>query len=142
MGGEQYACLVFGPKVPLSIENWMLMFGLVDKKEFSIRYVKENLDIYGEELDENDYEGIEIVFLEKFQECVSQYKKKFYDFLKDYGMTIFYDNNVYWGKCYLGMNVPNYETIDHCAMNRIKELCNNYNIMSPTFFGGIRGEFE
>ena len=84
MGGEQYACLAFGPKVSLSIQDWLLMFGLVDKKEFSMRYVKEHLDIYREELDENDYEGIEIVFSEMFSECRGEYIHKFYDFYQFY----------------------------------------------------------
>jgi hypothetical protein len=64
------------------------------------------------------------------------------DFLDNNGMTMAYDNNFWWEKPYIGVEVISFETFSEEKKEELKELCEKYNLSKPTFFAGIHGEFE
>lgn len=139
MGGEQYAVLAFGPKQSFEVKEWMSKLGIVNKSEFSIKYMKS---YYGKELDEKDIDGINLVFERYFDDYEDNYHSKFYSLLKQHGMIILHDDNICWESCYIGMEVKDYDKADVKAMDLIREFCTIFRLLPPTFYAGLVGEFE
>jgi hypothetical protein len=139
MGGEQYAVLAFGPKQSFEVKEWMSKLGIVNKSEFSIKYMKS---YYGKELDENNINEINLVFEYYFNEHTQKYQDEFYSLLRKYGLMILHDDNICWESCYIGMEVKDYDKADVKAMEVIREFCTIFCLLPPTFYAGLVGEFE
>jgi hypothetical protein len=139
MGGEQYAVLAFGPKQSFTVKEWMSKLGIVNKSEFSIKYMKT---YYEKQLDENDINTIDLVFERYFDEWINEYLSKFYALMKKYGLIILHDDNICWDSCFIGMEVKDYDKVDVKAMEITREFCTNFRLLPPTFYAGLVGEFE
>ncbi len=145
MGGEQYAVLVYGPKIQMSFTEWCLELNLVNKKEWVENFLKNEKHDYDPytDSDTESYieEGNDIIFQQEFDDY-NEGHELLSTFLKEFDLSIVFDNNVCWDSCYIGYIVDEYNSFDYKLKEQIDEFCNKYSLDKPTFFASIVGEFE
>jgi hypothetical protein len=148
MGGEQQAVLVYGPKKSYSFMELIELFGLVDKKEWVKKFMEtEDHDYEPFDDDEDELEGIDIIFDQEFNE--NDADDVVMNFLNKFHLSIAFDNNCNWGDCYIGAIVDDYKQfmypvkkMNNVNIKTVNDFCEKYKLPKPTFFGGIIGEFE
>lgn len=143
MGGEQYPVLMYGPKDFIHITEWAKKFSLVDKKEWVENFLANKSHKYGELNEEEDSyegEGIDIIFLQEFEE--SFYFDYLQKFLERYGLSFVFDNNFCWTHPSIGMEVGDYNKFTDNDKRKVINFCKKYNLQEPTLYAGIKGELE
>jgi len=130
MGGEKSAVLMYGPRVQKTMNEWIDLFGLVNKEQ----WVKEFLE-------GKPYEPYEVdeIFGDNFSTPVHDL---LWDFLEKQSMIYAYDNNVDWGCALIGREVTDYDTIGEDAQQSVKEFCWAYGLPPPTFYAAMVGEYS
>lgn len=151
MGGEQQAVLVYGPKKSYDYEEFVDIFQLIDKKEWVKNFLENEQHTYEDPYDENDLEGIEIIFDQEFMDSLDRVNELVTNFLKTYGLSIVFSDNCSWSEFNIGFIVNDYELFNFSSvktannkfnMKTVKEFCEKYNLQKPTYFAGIIGEYE
>jgi len=136
MGGEQYATLIYGPKIHLSYDEWVDKFNLVNKKEWVKNFLEKRK--HEDSFDTFTEDDIDIVFSEEFFESPDL----LYDFLKENSLITCFKDNLDWEEPFIGISVQNYDLFPDEEKQKVKEFCNKYDLPKPTFFAGIVGEFS
>lgn len=138
MGGEKYAGLFYGPKMSITLEQWLLKLEIIDKKGFAEKFVKESGD--------DDYildeEGIDIIFMENICDYAQYYYTELLAYLEKYNMTTYYSNTTCWEYICIGLLVNDYHTISDSGRVKVNDFCDRYNLGKPSYFGGIFGDYE
>ena len=138
MGGEKYAGLFYGPKVSMTLEQWLLKLDIIDKKVFAEKFIKDSGD--------NDYiideECIDIIFMENICDYADEYYTKLLALLEKYNMTTYYFDNVSQEYIYIGLLVKDYDNVSNSELMKVLDLCDKYNLGKASYYGGIFGEYE
>lgn len=138
MGGEQYACLMYGPNVEYTMKKWTKKLKVVNKKEWVKHFMLFEKHDYEEPYDSDDEEGIDIIFDQEFNDY-----KLFETFLDTHHLTYVYKNNICWDEPMIGMIVEDYsQFLNSQRMKDMQEFCKQYKLPEPTFYAGICGEYE
>lgn len=138
MGGEQYACLMYGPNVEYSVKEWTEKLKVINKKEWVKHFMLFEKHDYEEPYDSDDEEGIDIVFDQEFN---GDFLLE--TFLDTHHLSSVYKNNICWDEPMIGMIVKDYSTfIESKDMKDMQAFCEKYKLPDPTFYGGIYGEYE
>ncbi len=139
MGGEQFAILIYGPKINLSYNEWVNKFNLINKKEWVRNFVSKGFHDYEGSFDTFNEDDIDIVFSEEFYEAPDL----LYDFLKEHSLITSFNSNLNWeGEPFIGMEVKDYDLFSEEQKQKVKEFCGKYDLPKPTFYACIIGEFS
>lgn len=147
MGGEQQAILMYGPKKRYGFMKLVEIFGLVNKKEWVKKFIETEVHTYEPPFDYNNDEEVELIFDQEFS--FRDADNVLMIFLNKFHLSISFDNNCDWSKCYIGAIVNDYEQfmypvkkMNNVNIKTVNDFCEKYKLPKPTFFGGIIGEFE
>jgi hypothetical protein len=138
MGGEQFAILIYGPKINLSYDEWVNKFNLINKKEWVRNFVSKGFYDYEGSFDTFNEDDIDIVFSEEFHEAPDL----LYDFLKEHSLITSFNSNLNWEEPFIGMEVKDYDLFSEEQKQKVKEFCGKYDLPKPTFYACIIGEFS
>lgn len=122
--GKQSGVLVYGCKESYDEKEWIKRLKVVNMCEFAETY----RDTYDDETDEEIYDDSYDVEDEDL--------KKLSVLLKVYGLSMCSEDTNF-DKCYIGVIVNDYELMTEEKMKYVRDFCERFDLVKPTYLGKI-----